>query len=94
MLQFKAESYTGKSYNSNPYMHRRGVQIVCFDSETGKRRAIFKTARGHSPCYKMAEWACHYRTGMNKYDSQRFAETMQEAEKLAEEWNKNGKADV
>lgn len=92
MLNFSAESYTGTKIGTG-YMHREGVQIVCTDKENGKRRAIFKTRVGRTPCYKMGEWASHYKTGMNKHDAAQYVETMKYAKKLAAKWNKAGDVD-
>ena len=91
MIKYTAESYSGTTYNSNPYMHREGVQIVATDAETGKRRYVFKCGYKGSPCYKMGEWASHYKSGMNKVDAKKYIKTMKEAKKLAEKWNEKEK---
>lgn len=93
MYKFTAESYTGTQIG-NSHMNRVGVQIVCTDSVTGKRRAIFKTARGQSPCYKMGWWAHHYKSGFNRQDAADYAETKKRAKKLASKWNKAGNVDA
>jgi hypothetical protein len=87
MLNFKAESYNGTCYSNNIHMHRRGVQIVATD-ETGKRRAVFATKRGKTPCLKLGAWASHYKSGMNKKDTEAYKKCWDEAVVEAKRLNK------
>jgi len=93
MLQYKVERYTGRKIGKSNFLERVGVQIVCTD-ETGKRRAVFRARRsdgrqgGKTPCLKVAEFASHYKTGMNKADAAKYAEAWKEAEKQAAKLNK------
>ena len=83
MRVYTAEAYTGGSIG-NSFMHRQGVQIVCTDSVTGKRKYF---PGSNSPCEKLGWFAEHYRSGMNKYDSGQFHVLMQKAQYRAAKYN-------
>ena len=88
---FTAGDYT-EPQKGNSDMVWRGVQIVATNTETGKRTAIFTTGCGRTPCFKMGEWASHYKSGMNAADGQRFQDVMKKATAQAERWNTAGNA--
>ena len=88
-ITYKAESYDGTNLGNTGFLHRRGWQVVAYDSETGKRKSIFKTRRGSTPCYKIGWVAYHYESGANKADCKRLSDYEKEAKKLAEKLNGN-----
>ena len=84
---YKAESYTGRKVGKGGFMERVGWQVVATDSVTGKRRAVFDTNRGKSPCLKSNWLASHYSSGLNKNDRETMKGYKIWAEDLAKKFN-------
>jgi len=83
-LKFVAGEYNGCSIG--PYGYRRGVQIVAFDADTGKR--VYYFHNGKSPCFKMWEGYYHNRTGFSKKDEETFEFWMKVTKEKADGMNK------
>ena len=86
-MKYTAERYTGRNIG-NSFMARVGWQVVANDETTGKRRALFASDRGKSPCLKSSYLASHYRSGLNKHDRRKMQSYKERAETLAAAWNK------
>lgn len=87
MIKYIAETYTGTKIGR--YMEWVGVQITATDAETGKRKAVFTTNRGKSPCKKIFEAASHYKSGLNKIDAANFQKALDKAKAEAKQLNDN-----
>lgn len=86
-MKYISEFYRGRRLG-NGYMSRVGYQVVAIDEKTGKRRAVFGTYRGKSPCKKSNWVASHYISGPNKHDQEILNGYREWAYKLAEEYNR------
>ena len=86
MTKYTAEFYRGRMLGKGGFMSRVGYQVVATDSETGKRKYVFKTVNGNkTPCLKSCYVASHYKTGPNKYDQERLDHYHDWAVNLAKE---------
>jgi hypothetical protein len=91
-IKYIAEPFTARLIGST-YMCSTGWQVTAIDAQTGKRRCVFKTDRGRSPCRKFGWVACHYKSGRNKADEITYQNMKNKAVQYAIELNSNSSLD-
>ena len=90
MIEYKVERYIGTKIGKGGFLERRGWQVVAYDTETKKRKYVFRTIWGEkTPCFKFPFCAYHYKTGFNKLDAERDSAYNKEAEVLARNLNES-----
>ena len=85
-------SRDGENIGSS-YMHRVMISVYIHqDSPTGDMYRGRKDYRGHKTPYWIANFgpfACHYKTGLSKFDEGRYNAQFEKAKEIANQINKN-----